>query len=86
MPHRSTGRRRHSYKVKMVGSTPTCGTPSKGKEGVNMLEDLSQTKVLFTLDERAWQEFNDLLEREPVELPKMRVLLSKRSVFEPEED
>jgi len=51
-----------------------------------MTEDLGQTKVKFMLDDRAWQEFNDLLDREPVEMPKMRVLLSKHSVFQPEED
>lgn len=45
-----------------------------------------KTKVRFVLDEQAWQDFMDILEREPQEMPTLKALLAKPSVFRVPED
>lgn len=42
--------------------------------------------VMFRLTDQEWDEFNVLLDREPVFMPRMQALLSKPSVFLPEDD
>lgn len=51
-----------------------------------MSEDFAKmTSVMFLLSDQEWNEFNAVLDREPAELPNMRVLLAKASVvFAPE--
>lgn len=51
------------------------------------MDDFTQLKpIQFKLTDREWDEFNRVLDRDPVFMPKMQALLSKPSVFVPEED
>lgn len=51
------------------------------------MESFGEMKpVLFKLTDREWDEFNRVLDREPVFMPVMQALLSKPSVFIEEDD
>jgi len=51
------------------------------------MEDISKLHpIIFRLTNREWEEFNRVLDREPVFMPKMQALLSKPSVFIPEDE
>jgi len=51
------------------------------------MEDISKLHpTIFRLTDQEWEEFNRVLDRDPVFMPGMQALLSKPSVFIPEDE
>lgn len=52
------------------------------REALDAAEQLLMDRTRFSLDDEAWQEFADRLDRPPRELPEIRRLMRKPSPFD----